>query len=86
MTTAENNFLTTDTALASYLITEGFSLLNIQYDNMGNGKPRGTYVFEDSPKLKAAEKVYLTNDVKINLATYERVRSGLLERVKRALP
>jgi hypothetical protein len=83
MASPQTEYRTTDTSLASYLITEGFTLLDIRYLN---GDFRGTFCYEDSLAIRAKEKIYITGDVKLNLPTYERVRSGLLDRVKRGLP
>lgn len=79
-------YLTPDTVLAAYLIIEGFELLIITYDERGNGHPRGIYHFDETESLRTYVKQYNLGTATVNLATYERVRSGLLDRVMRGLP
>lgn len=82
-----HEYLTADTQLAAYLVSEGFDVLIIQYAPTPNGKEQGTFVFDGSnPKLHLYVNQYNRGNAEVNLALYEHARSSLLDRVKRGLP
>jgi len=86
MVKSDSEFRTTDTPLASFLIQEGFDLLIIEYEDRRNGKPRATFVFQDTAKLRENTSLYNRGDATINIARYEHVKSTLLDRIMRGLP
>jgi hypothetical protein len=77
---------TTDTPLAAYLIQAGFDLIRIEYDTGKNGKPKGSYIFQETSKLLECVRVFNQGDAVINIARYEHVKSSLLDRIMRGLP
>ncbi len=86
-TNNNHEYLTADTSLAAYLVSEGFNLLIIQYATAPSGREQGTFVFDGSdPKLQTCVNLYNRGNAKVNLALYEHARSSLLDRVKRGLP
>ncbi len=87
MVEPNNEFQTSDTPLAAYLIQTGFNLLIIKYEEKQNGKQRATFVF-DASSDKFPEYVSLFNrgEAMINLALYEHAKSSLIDRIMRGLP
>ena len=78
---------TTDTPQAAYLIQAGFTLLRIQYSSLPNGKRQATFIFDSSDtQLQANINLYNQGKAVINLALYEHIKSGLLDRIMRGLP
>lgn len=79
-------FKTSDTPLAAYLMLSGHTLMDIEYHEKrnGNGK-RGIYVFEDNDALREDIKLHNRCEVTGNLATYEHIKSTLLNRVMKEL-
>jgi len=63
-----NNFKTSDTALASFLITKNFSVLFIDYE-----KPRFEYHFTNSTEIRNLADDYITGNALANPASYTRV-------------
>ena len=87
MIDTNNEFLTSDTPLAAYLIQEGFTILIIQYEPKRNGKQRATFVFDSSdPKLHKCVSLYNRGEAMINLALYEHAKSSLIDRIMQGLP
>lgn len=82
----DNSFLTPDTQLAAFLISENFPLLEISYEPRYNGKQRGIFVFAESPRLTEKVNQFNSGTALINLALYEHAKSSLLDRVVRGLP
>jgi hypothetical protein len=82
-----SEYLTTDTPLAAYLITEGFNLKQINYDVKPNGRKRATYHFSNNDaKLSACVDLFNRSQATINLVLYEHAKASLLDRVMRGLP
>ena len=78
-----HEYRTSETPLAAFLVSEGFQLLIIEYDN----RDRGTYVFDDiDPKLAELVSLYRQCKAMGNIAIYEHARNSLVDRVKRGLP
>lgn len=77
---------TTDTPEAAYLVQAGFPIIRIEYDVWKNGKPKGTYLFQETSQLIECVRVFKQGDAVINLARYEHVKSSLLDRIMRGLP
>jgi hypothetical protein len=76
-------YRTSETSLAAYLVSEGFLIQIIEYDDKG----RGTYVFDNSdPKLKELVALYHRGKAIGDIALYEHARNTLINRVKRGLP
>lgn len=83
----EKVFLTPDTKLASYLVSENFPLLEIRYDPPRyNGKQRGIFVFTETPEVTERVNRFNSGTAIINLALYEHAQASLLDRVVRGLP
>lgn len=86
MVEQSNQFLTVDTSLAAYLVTEGFNLVEIRYEPRTNGHSQGTYVFASSLKLQNNVNLFRRGEADVNVVLYEHAKSGLLDRIKRGLP
>lgn len=86
----ENNnheFPTNDTSLAAYLVSEGFTLLIIQYSPSKRGKQQGTYIFDKTdPRLMEWVSNFRRGEAPGDVIRYEHARYGLIDRVKRGLP
>ncbi|MDD4987139.1 MAG: DUF5659 domain-containing protein [Dehalococcoidales bacterium] len=80
-----NQFLTTDTPLAAYLVQAGHEVIGILYEPKHNGKQRGTYVFRDSPELHELVNLFNRGEAKVNVALYEHAKSSLIDRIMRGL-
>ena len=84
---AETQYQPTDTPQASFLIQTSLTLLEIRYETRPNGKRQATFVFDATdPKLQASVDLYNQGKAVINLALYEHIKSGLLDRIMRGLP
>ena len=81
-----NEFITSETSLAAFLIQEGFNLLIIQYEARKNDKQRATFVFQNSAKLRDCINLYNRGLASINLTLYEHTKSSLIDRIMRGLP
>ena len=87
MVDSNNEFLTTDTPLAAYLIQMGFNLLSIKYEERYNGKKQATFAFDSSsPKFQEHVSLFNRGEAMINLALYEHAKSSLIDRIMRGLP
>lgn len=84
----ETPFVTTDTSLAAFLITQKYKLIEIQYEPRSNpnGRKRGTFIFEASDTIREDVNLFTSGQAGVNLAAYEHAKSGLLDRVMRELP
>jgi len=83
----DNEYRTTETPLAAYLLQEGFDLLIIEYEQRPKGKHRATFVFDNNtPKLREYISLYNRGEATINLALYEHAKSSLIDRIMRGLP
>jgi len=81
-----DTFLTTDTSQAAYLLSASFALREILYETRSNGRRQATFVFEASQDLQSHIELYSQGKALINLALYEHIKSGLLDRIMRGLP
>lgn len=80
-------YQTTDTPQTAFLIQAGFTLLEILYETKPNGKRQATFVFDaTNPELQTSINLYNQGKAVINLALYEHIKSGLLDRIIRGLP
>lgn len=85
----DNNheFPTNDTSLAAYLVSEGFTLLIIEYSPTKHGKQRGTFIFDKTdPKLMECVQKYRHAEAPGDVIRYEHARNDLIDRVKGGLP
>ena len=73
MTTQDNLYKTSDTALASYLIASGFVLQSIDYTN-----PRYEFAFPCSPEIQEHASKYLIGVALINPAVFNKINKKLL--------
>ena len=81
MSNSNEHYQTSDTSLATYLITEGFTLVDIDYS-----QPRYVFLFEDNyDKLVEHEHKYITSKAKVDPATYSRVNRKLMRAIKNQL-
>ena len=75
-------FKTTDTSLAAYLYTEGYSIKDVEYSG-----PRATIIFEDSnPDILGHERLYYTGKSAVDAATYSRIHKRLSKIFRLQLP
>jgi len=73
-----NGYQTSDTSLATYLITEGFILIDIDYS-----QPRYVYSFNGTlEKLKEYEHKYIAGKAKVDPSIYSRVNRKLMRAIK----
>lgn len=83
MSDDSHEYRTTHTPLAAYLVSEGFDLLTIEYDQ----SEKGTYVFNNHDcKLREFVSQFNRGDAVGNIAMYEHAKGELLNRVKHGLP
>jgi len=74
-------YQTSDTSLATYLITEGFFPIEIDYS-----QPRFVFIFEDKKsKLQQYEHNYIAGKARVDPATYTRVNRKLIRTLKNQL-
>ena len=82
----DTRYQTTDTPQSAYLIQSGFTLLEIQFETRPNGKRQAIFIFSNSSDLQDSVNLYNQGKAIINLALYEHIKSGLLDRIMRGLP
>lgn len=76
-----HRFSTSDTALATYLICEGYVLEDIDYS-----QPRYEFRFKnDGPKIQEHVRLYLTSKALVDPATFTRVNRKLTRLLKNQL-
>lgn len=76
-----HHYTTSDTPLATYLICEGFTLTDINYD-----KPRYEFVFaDDADQIPPFASKYISGKALVDPATFTRVNRKLLRCVKEKL-
>ena len=73
-------FTTTDTALASYLITQGFIPDKIDYT-----QPRYEYSFNSDSDIRIHASDYITGQARVDPATYNRINRKLNRIVKKGI-
>ena len=83
--TVIEEFLTPDTQLAAFLVSENFPLIEIRYEPR-NGRQRGIFVFSDNTNLTEKVNQFNSGRAIINLALYEHSKASLMDRVVRGLP
>jgi len=72
------HYNTTDSSLATYIITQGYPLLEIDYSNQ-----RFIYIFDGDPtKLKLCEHAYIAGNAQVDPSIYSRVYHKLMRAVK----
>ncbi|KKL78028.1 hypothetical protein LCGC14_2028940 [marine sediment metagenome] len=86
MPSNNHKYLTNDTSLAAYLVSEGFEVLVIQYDEPKRGRATGTYVFNNDPQLQSVIHNYNRSNAPGDIVRYEHAKRKLLDRVMRGLP
>jgi len=85
--TNNHEFPTNDTSLAAYLVSEGFTLLIIEYSPSKRGRQQGTFIFDKTdPKLMEFVSNYRRAEAPGDIVRYEHARNDLIDRVKRGLP
>jgi len=75
---ADNLFRTSDTALASYLITEGFFLHSIDYSS-----PRYQYLFPRAKQIENYADRYIVGQALTDPSSFVRVNKKLLRIISR---
>ena len=73
-----NQFRTSDTSLAAYLITQGFPLISIDYD-----KPRFEHCFEASPTTQNAADLYIVGRALTDPSDFTRIYRKLIRILKK---
>lgn len=69
----DNSFRTSDTSLATYLFSEGFQIVDIDYSN-----PRAEFVFKDnSPQIIESVRLYSIGKTQVDASTYARLHRKL---------
>jgi hypothetical protein len=77
-----NFYRTSDTSLATYLFSEGFQIIDIDYSNQ-----RAEFVFKDnSPPLNEAVRLYSIGKTQVDAATYARLHRKLTKIVVNQTP
>ena len=74
----DNHFKTSDTALASFLITERFFLLSIDFS-----KPRFEFLFPMSEKIQETANNYLSGNALTDPSAFSRINRKLLRVVRK---
>lgn len=74
----KDSFKTSDTALAAYLISEGFSSPDIEY----NGSPRATFVFNNVLGIEKYLSDFDTARAVGNIVLFFNAYQTLLRRIK----
>lgn len=69
---ANNHYKTSDTALASFLITKNYNLVYIDYE-----EPRYKYHFDDSPQIRELANSYIIGNALAEPISYARVYKKL---------
>ncbi len=79
--TENHQYTTTDTALATYLIVEGFALDKIDYS-----QPRYEFIFKNNTsEIQEYALKYITGKALVDPSAYTRVNRKLLRLVKNQL-
>jgi len=85
LTNKNHEFLTNNTSLAAYLISEGYDLLIIRYEETPRGKIIGTFAFGEDPQMQSVIKNFNLMNAPGDIVRYEHARRNLVERVLRGL-
>ena len=80
MTTEDTHYKTSDTTLASFLVTDGFPLLSIDYS-----QPRFEFIFNDSEKLRGVANNYITGNALTDPSAFSRVNKKLLRVIRKQI-
>lgn len=87
MITKEPFYQTANTDLAAYLLSEGFPVIEIQYEPRSNGnKQRGLFIFDRTDKIIEKVNLYETGKATINLALFQHAKARLFDRLMGGLP
>ena len=82
----ENPFRTYNTSLASYLLSCGFTLLDIEYEETDRGT-RATFLFQNNTeRLAETIRSFQVGKAEGNINAYEDQRRKLTRIVKRQMP
>jgi hypothetical protein len=80
-------YQTPNTDLSAYLLSEGFPVIEIQYEPRSNGnKERGIFVFDRTENLMGKVNLYETGKATINLALFQHAKARLFDRLMGRLP
>lgn len=83
----ENEYATTETPLAAFLLLEGYTLRMITYKDKPNRiSPQATFIFGKGEFFDDRIRLYNIGQADVNLAAYEHTKSSLINRIKRGLP
>lgn len=82
MISEQSQFATSHTPLAAYLVSVGFILLSIAWRTLPDGKRQALFLFSDSTELQNHVTSFESGTAIINVAAYDKVKSGLLDKVK----
>jgi hypothetical protein len=80
MTSNNNQYSTAETALATYLVCEGFKLLSIDYSSS-----RYVFKFNSNSDILTLSEKYLTGKALVDPAKFTRINKTLLHLVKNQL-
>lgn len=79
----EQEYQTSETPLAAYLIQMGFPLADITYELRPSGKRQAIFLFDDSLDLQSHISLFNTGQATINLVLYEHTKASLIDRIMR---
>ena len=79
---SRDSFRTSDTSLATYLFSEGYQIIDIDYSN-----PRAEFVFkDDSQQLNESVRLYSIGKTQVDASTYSRLHRKLTKIVVNQTP
>jgi len=84
--TLNHAYITSDTILAAYLVSIGFELREIRYDDSQNRRQNGNFIFNQSEELQTSVNKFLRTEAPGDIVKYEHAKKNLLDRVMRGLP
>lgn len=73
----DKHYQTSDTPLATFLITSGYSLEGIDYS-----QPRFEFLFLDSPKVRELASQYITGRALTEPVAFDRINKKLLRIIR----
>ena len=74
-----NEYRTTDTSLAAFLVYSGVDLTNIEYDKAS----RGTFIFPSNDAVNRLVADFSKGTAEGNIVLYDHTRAKIIDRVKR---
>ena len=79
----DNEYRTSDTPLAAYLLTEGFSVLDVEQHKDEHGRMRAIFIFaNDSTALGECLRLYQTGQASVEPSTFLRNYRSLVRRAR----